>query len=510
MNASDRDDKEKRRIELGIAMAESSLDKLLDDVSRLMADESVEKDSTVENGSFVRRITSDRLTVFLDLFPPSNGGEPLESLVIFKSLKEEGIENILEENIIGAVSTCNRDGVIVQRVVAAQGVPPKPPKDGSVRFLFPVEAEAEFSPDKYGRIDYKDRGSIVSVEPGEDLAYLDPPVEGETGMDVYGKSIPVAKTRKIQLIAGKGVETVDGRIFRSLVQGQPILSGQELSVRDVYVIPGDVGIATGNVNFSGSVTVNGNVMEGFSVRCDGDVEIRGAVESGTVKAGGDARINAIIGEKTSVEIGGNLTVRFIQGGEITVGKDIEVGSYALHSSIRSGGVIKVAGRKGIIGGHLVALKRIDSSVAGAKMGTPTILEVGTNYHLKVELSDLEKKISQAQEALDKIYQILRSVLPRYRGDGAVPAILGDRLKMISEKKEELSALMKMWKDRQMTIRKQMLDAGGTPPVVAIRQKVYQGVEIRIRGARRIVDGEMRFCTFTRNADTDKIDVGTYS
>lgn len=510
MKASDRDsNKEKKRIEFGLAVAESSLNRLLDDVGCLMSDQSSRGASMVANGSFTRRVSSDRLTVYLDLFPPSEGGEPLESLAVFKALKDDGIENVLEENIIGAVSACNRDGAVIQRVVAAQGVPPKPAKDGSVRYLFPLKAETEFMPDKHGRIDYRDRGIIMFVEPGTDLAYLDPPVEGEPGKDVYGKTIPVAKTKKFHLIPGKGVKTEDGRIFKSVSRGQPVLQGQELSVRDVYVVPGDVNMATGNVDFNGSVKVNGSVMEGFSVKCGGDLEIRGVVESGIINAAGDAAIKAVIGEKSSVQVGGSLKIRFIQGGKISVGRDIDIASYALHSNVSSGGIITVAGRKGIIGGCMTALKKIDSSVAGSEMGTPTVLEVGSSSRFREELFDLEKKISRAQEDLDRIYRVLKSVLPKYRREAAVPSFLVERLKVVGEKKDEISAMMRVWKDRQMAIRNQMLDADGVPPVVAVRQKVYPGVEITIRGSRRVVDGEMRFCTFSKNDDTEKIEIGTY-
>lgn len=497
------------RIELGMAMAESTLDKILKEVEGLVESTSADVGREVEDGCFVRRISSDRLTVFVDIHPPSEGGKPVESIDIMRSLRDEGIENILEENIISAVNTCIREDISVNRVVAAQGIPPKQSHDGSVRFLFSVDDKRSFVKDVSGNVDYKDRGSILSVVPGEELAYLDPPVEGEPGRDVYGRVIPVPKPKKINLISGRGVETLDGRTFKATIQGQPVLKGHELSVRDVYVVLGDVDMSTGNVDFSGTVIVKGTVREGFSVRCDGDIEIKGAVESGAVTAAGDGQISAVIGNKSYVDVGGDLSVRFIQGGEVIVGRDLSVGAYVLHSSVISGGQILVEGKKGVIGGHLIALKKIDLSSAGAVMGTGTVLEVGMSYHLKRELSLLEEKISHTQEAVDRIYSLLQATLPIYKGGKKIPEEVAARLKLIQKKKEELTSFLRVWKDRQMAIRNQIADSEDIVPVVAVRNKVYPGVEIKIRGSLKLIDKEIRYVSFFRDPDKGRIVSGAY-
>lgn len=501
--------REDRRLDLGVAMAESALDKILKEVEALVESGPMDKDMTSEDGHFTTKVTPDRLTVFVDVHPPINEGSPVDSIEILRSLRDSGVEHVLEENVISAVSSCNRGGESVYRVVAAQGIPPKPSQNGSVRFLFPVRQDFDFLRDVSGRIDYRDRGSVVSVLPGDELAYLEPPVEGEPGRDVYGKALPVPKPKKVALIAGKGVETDDGRIFRAVVRGQPVLMGNELSVREVYVVSGDVDMSTGNVDFSGTVIVKGTVREGFSVRCDGDVEIEGAVESGTVIAAGDGHLSAVIGDKSYVEIGGNFFVRFIQGGEIVVGKDINVGAYVLHSKVTSGGDIVVEGKKGVIGGHVIALKRMDLSSAGAIMGTVTVLEAGTSYYLKRELSELEERIFHAQETMDRIYSLLQSTLPAYKAGKRVSDEFSERLKLIQKKKDELASLLRMWKDRQMSIRRQIADAGDIVPIVSIRNKVYPGVEVRIRGEVKQIDREVRYVSLSRDPDKGRIIVGPY-
>ncbi|EFC91659.1 protein of unknown function DUF342 [Dethiosulfovibrio peptidovorans DSM 11002] len=498
-----RDDMEERRLALGVAMAESSLDKVLADLGKLV-EEGELPDDEVLHGSFSYRVSVDRLTVFLDLFPPSEDGEPLESLSIFQALREHGIDEVLEENVISAVSECNRERKALQRVVAAQGVPPKPSKDGSIRYNFPFREKGSEMVDEEKKVDYKDRGTIIFVDVGEELAYVDPPEEGEPGKDVYGRQIPVKPPKRFSLSAGKGVECVDGRVFKATVQGQPVLRGQEISVREVYVVPGDVNLTTGNVNFFGSVMVGGNVAEGFSIVCGGDLEIRGTAESVDISVGGNARINSIIGKNSRVDVKGSLEARFIQGGEIKVGEDVVVGSYVLHSYLQAGGSVTVRGRKGIIGGHVVALDKIDTTVAGAPMGTVTVLEVGVMAHLKAELADLESRIDKGQDVLNRIYQVVKAILPRFKAGYPVPSSMKERLKIVQDKKEALTDAIQGWKGREMVIRRQMAQMSGAFPTISVRQKVYPGVEIVIYNARKSIREELRFITFSRDVDNNRI------
>lgn len=59
-----------------------------------------------------------------------------------------------------------------------------------------------------------------------------------------------------------------------------------INVNDVFIVRGNVDSASGNVNANGSVIVQGDVMEGFSVKAGQDISVRGMVEGAILEAKG--------------------------------------------------------------------------------------------------------------------------------------------------------------------------------------------------------------------------------
>lgn len=68
--------------------------------------------------------------------------------------------------------------------------------------------------------------------------------------------------------------------------GHASLVGGKVFVSDVYEVPADVDNSTGNIEYSGSVTVRGNVKGGFRISAKGDIVVEGIVEDAELYAGG--------------------------------------------------------------------------------------------------------------------------------------------------------------------------------------------------------------------------------
>ena len=66
--------------------------------------------------------------------------------------------------------------------------------------------------------------------------------------------------------------------------------GRKISVLNVYHVPGNVGYATGNIDFAGSVVIRGDIENGFVVKAEGDVTVGGNVEGGSIYADGNITI----------------------------------------------------------------------------------------------------------------------------------------------------------------------------------------------------------------------------
>ena len=74
------------------------------------------------------------------------------------------------------------------------------------------------------------------------------------------------------------------------VAGHATLVLETVTVSAVYYVRGEVGPATGNIEFVRSVDISGDVLPGYRVTAGGDVEIQGSVESAEIEAAGNVSV----------------------------------------------------------------------------------------------------------------------------------------------------------------------------------------------------------------------------
>ena len=121
-------------------------------------------------------------------------------------------------------------------------------------------------------------------------------------------------------------------------------------VNDVYEVS-DVDTSTGNIEYSGNVCVLGNVKTGFSIKADGDVEVRGVVENATVEATGNVTIARGMNgmSKGTITAGGNVVAKFLENANVNAGGYVH-SEAILHSNVICKGEVTVTGKKGFIDG----------------------------------------------------------------------------------------------------------------------------------------------------------------
>ena len=109
----------------------------------------------------------------------------------------------------------------------------------------------------------------------------------------------------------------------------------------------DVDSSTGDIDYEGSVKINGNVCANFSVRAKGDIEVSGVVEGAYLEAGGDIIItrgmNGMI--KGTLKAGGNIVAKFIENAKVHADGYISTESI-LHSDVYAASEVLVSGRRG--------------------------------------------------------------------------------------------------------------------------------------------------------------------
>ncbi|MFS0687693.1 FapA family protein [Sporosarcina sp. 179-K 8C2 HS] len=171
----------------------------------------------------------------------------------------------------------------------ATGIKPKPGKDGWLDIKVDVDTSEGLKEKKDGSVDFREIKTIPSVERGQVLAVVHPPIPGEMGYTVTNEPLPAKQTFPLIIKTGKGVMSVDNTIVAT-ESGRPFIEkrGQlvKISIMQKLTHIGNVDLTSGNIRFLGDVEVVGEVKGTMSVEADGDIIIHQTVNMATLTAAG--------------------------------------------------------------------------------------------------------------------------------------------------------------------------------------------------------------------------------
>jgi uncharacterized protein len=163
--------------------------------------------------------------------------------------------------------------------IIARGVEPKEGKNGWVELK--VNTDSQQTGPKLredGTVDFRELKNIPTVNRGQVIAVVHPPVPGIPGITVTNEPIPPKPTYPVTVHLGKGVTTVeDGTKIVAVESGRPYMEQKgmlvKISVIEHLFHQGDVDIASGNIRFKGDVEIMGNVQDGMSVEASGAITV---------------------------------------------------------------------------------------------------------------------------------------------------------------------------------------------------------------------------------------------
>jgi uncharacterized protein (DUF342 family) len=335
-------------------------------------------------------------------------------------------ERKLRECIQAQLDTVGGDSVDLVDALLLEGTPSVQCVDAY------IEWGGEFLKDGFvvdpdtDAVDYRRRAANPSVEEGQFLARVVPPVPGKPGMDVLGKRIEPRKPKTIRIRAGRYVrgDETSGEYFAERA-GRVRYVKNTLSVDDVFEIKGSVGLKTGHIDHPGAVIVGIDVEQDSEVVAVGDIEIRGSVEEALVRSGGNIVVRGgIVGRKTCrIEADGNVEASFIQNCTVEAGGDVIVSQEIHQCTIRARGCVVVKGR--IVGGEVSAIEGIDVAQIGSEAGIRTVLSVGKDWVVEAKIAEQKEAIDAATENLKKVSAAigpLQNRLHQLQGDARAQAM----------------------------------------------------------------------------------------
>lgn len=375
------------------------------------------------NAEIDLRISKDKSSVYLTIFP-AYGGTLITVENVRDALKGRNITyGIMPEAIEQAVTMGQGENILI-----AKGDPIEDGIDASFECLLPEIKDRRPYVSEKGSANYRDLGSILTVEAGEKLMRRIPPTAGIAGKNVHGDLVPPRPGKDLRFAPGlTGVISYsdDPDLLISTIKGQPVVvpDGNGVNVEDTYTAL-DVDLSIGNIDFEGTVNIKGSVKMGMSVRAEGDIYIAGNVEAAKVEAGGNIVIaGGVIGHGDVHDTDGNLnsgaakliasgsvSAKFLENSYVVAGNNIFVEELVSHSDLSAVNEV-IVGKKGakkaqIIGGSTRSGILIKADRAGSVAAVTTCLEVGVNPILQDEVFKFTSEIDVVNKKLQDVEKIL--------------------------------------------------------------------------------------------------------
>ncbi|MDR0472553.1 MAG: FapA family protein [Treponema sp.] len=452
----------------------------------------------ISNDSWVKvEVSEDEMQAYITVSQPELGGcdIPLEGYYSF--LKNNRVVHGINEEQLSEFADRPK---FKERILMAEGTKPEDGRDSYISYNFDVDQEKRgFKEGSNGRVDFKDLNKIRNVVENQPLAKRIPPEKGTPGRTVTGKSIPAKSGKEFPLPLGTNVhEGDDGATIISDISGQVNLLNGKINVEPIYNVDGDVNLKTGNIDFLGTVVVNGNVEDGFVVRSAGNIEVHGTIGKSELIADGDIIVQqGIMGKGGGiVKAGRSIWARFIENSHIESGSMVIVTDGIINSQVDAYKYIICQGKRAhIVGGTLRASEEINAKTIGSPTsGTETICEVGIDPKNKIMLETYsQNKISLTRE-LDEITRNVQNLVNIKQQRKSLPEDKENTLRELIERRETIVVDLRKITDNTARIEEQ-IRTSHIKGKVSASQKVYPGVKVIIQDMVNEVRTEYKAVTF---------------
>ncbi len=436
-------------------------------------------------------VSQDNMEMFFTLAPVSSGKEELVDC-FYKSADtkdDKAAVELPEKDKLTALLDSGK----ISKFLVRKGIRPKQGKDA--RLSIKASVEKRPSEDDF-YMDLKEFSTICEITEGALIAEKIPTVEGIAGRNIYNDVVPAEPVNDVPFHAGDNVEEQDEEnIIRYVASCNGILSLSDkgADVSEALQVKGDVGVETGNINFSKSITIEGDVLGGYRIECGGDLIVKGSINDGAIIL---CRKNMFVtkgihGHSTDITVNGNAETGFIQESRIHVNNNLTVLRSIVNSKVFCGGALVVEGkgvsgdkRGCVIGGEITAMKSIEVDSVGSETNN-TRLVCGFNQ----EVLDTIKAVKRSLVLLNKRTTRLRSEIgiDLKRPDAAaklkkLPAARKNMVKKLMFELREVAGEQKNFQEKLPLLKKKALPPEPEKCAINVKKRLFPYVGIQICNA----------------------------
>ena len=440
-------------------------------------------------------VSLDKMKVTCRFYPPSKGGRVMNTEGIVSELTSRKVRFGLDQD---AILNFLSDRKYCTDYVFANGKQPVHGRDAKIEYFFNTNKNLQPKRNEDGSVDYKELNTISHIKKGDLLARLIKEDPGHPGKNVYGEEIKPRTVRTVKLDFGKNISINEDKTeIYSEVTGHVNMVNDKVFVSDVYQVAADVDNSIGNIDYDGSIEIQGNIKSGFFVRATGDIIINGVVENAYVESGGQIVVKRGIQGmmKGTLKAATNVMAKYIENARIIAGGFVEAEAI-LNSDVSAVGEVRVHGKKGLInGGTIRAGKSIETEYAGTGMGTFTTLEVGIDPNKKERYVELNKEVTKRAKELEDMKVIINNYAAMLKKGVNLPK---DKLayvqKLATDYKNQKELLEPLRGEMRM-IHLEMMQSDRS--YIAITKTVYPGVVLSISDLNYAIKDSMNYCKFKK-------------
>ena len=327
------------------------------------------------------------------------------------------VDPTIEAEVQAAVSYARRHSNSPCEHVLARGRAPEHGQDGRFEWLpeFDPEQRTTGGADEHGssedRVDYYSVSVFRMACDGDHLATVHPPTAGRDGATFDGTTLPARNGTPYKLRHDDSVELRDDGSVIARRNGVISISSGKLRVLDVLDIPGNVDFHTGNIEFSGSVTIRKDICDCFTVKCTDDLSVTGLIQAANIQTGGDATFSRGMAgrEKGAIDIHGSLHARYLEGVLGSVDLDLNVEREVVNCTLIVGRNLNLES-----GALINSCVRVGGMARVGTVGSPanvrTTIAVGDFPELDADLQHIRRLIPEVIHRLDVLRERRQAVL----------------------------------------------------------------------------------------------------
>ncbi len=347
-------------------------------------------------------VTSNGSEVYITADPPENGGAELSVAAVKKKLDEfkitygidmDAINNLVENKLYG------------YRTLVARWKPAVNGVDGTITYHYDKQVDIAPVEDDHGFVDYKNLGLIRTIHKGDVIADITLPTEGESGIDVHGRTLRQIVGKKAAYAIGTNTAlTPDGLQIIAQTDGNINFKHNAFSIEQVVTIQGDVDASVGNITFIGDVIVKGEVLEGFKISSNANIVVAGNVNGASLEADG----NIIIKKgciNSNIVAHGSVTINFCERSNIRCDGTLTSSNFVI-CDVYCGELSVKGSHGGLMGGKYTSLNSVEISNIGTKTYVPTQLTIGDNALLAEEKIAVQSEIEKNENNINDLTLII--------------------------------------------------------------------------------------------------------